>query len=199
MVTMAQRIEQLRTEKGLSRPALSLALGMPKTAADLDCIGAVFLRGGDDIVCPAKYGAVAVLNAVALTSCHGMGCNKLNIVTKQLLYPVHDARLYAGKVSNKRPGGKILLILLYPLQKHIGIESKYYKLRLSYQLRLCPGAAAADKSLFKGVIYTALGACNGTDLITLAAQRHGIAAAHKAQTHYEYICVFIKFSFLSHQ
>ena len=27
MVTMAQRIEQLRTEKGLSRPALSLALG----------------------------------------------------------------------------------------------------------------------------------------------------------------------------
>ena len=34
MVTMAQRIEQLRTEKGLSRPALSLALGMPKTAAE---------------------------------------------------------------------------------------------------------------------------------------------------------------------
>ena len=34
MVTMAQRIEQLRTEKGLSRPALSLALGLPKTAAE---------------------------------------------------------------------------------------------------------------------------------------------------------------------
>ena len=34
MITMAQRIEQLRTEKGLSRPALSLALGMPKTAAE---------------------------------------------------------------------------------------------------------------------------------------------------------------------
>ncbi len=34
MVTMAQRIEQLRTEKGLSRPALSLALGMPKNAAE---------------------------------------------------------------------------------------------------------------------------------------------------------------------
>lgn len=34
MITMAQRIEQLRTEKGLSRPALSLALGLPKTAAE---------------------------------------------------------------------------------------------------------------------------------------------------------------------
>lgn len=34
MVTMAQRIEQLRTEKGLSRPALSQALGLPKTAAE---------------------------------------------------------------------------------------------------------------------------------------------------------------------
>ena len=29
MITMAQRIEELRTEKGLSRPALSAALGFP--------------------------------------------------------------------------------------------------------------------------------------------------------------------------
>ena len=34
MVTMAQRIEALRTEKGLSRPALSAALGFPKNAAE---------------------------------------------------------------------------------------------------------------------------------------------------------------------
>ena len=34
MITMAQRIEELRTEKGLSRPALSTALGFPKTAAE---------------------------------------------------------------------------------------------------------------------------------------------------------------------
>lgn len=34
MVTMAQRIEQLRTEKGLSRPALSAALGLTKNAAE---------------------------------------------------------------------------------------------------------------------------------------------------------------------
>ena len=34
MVTMAQRIEQLRTEKGLSRPAFSLAVGLPKNAAE---------------------------------------------------------------------------------------------------------------------------------------------------------------------
>ncbi len=34
MVTMAQRIEALRTEKGLSRPALSAALGLPRTAAE---------------------------------------------------------------------------------------------------------------------------------------------------------------------
>ena len=34
MVTMAQRMEQLRTEKGISRPALSQALGLPKTAAE---------------------------------------------------------------------------------------------------------------------------------------------------------------------
>ena len=34
MVTMAQRIEQLRTEKGISRPAFSQALGLPKTAAE---------------------------------------------------------------------------------------------------------------------------------------------------------------------
>lgn len=34
MITMAQRIEELRTEKGLSRPALSAALGFPKTAAE---------------------------------------------------------------------------------------------------------------------------------------------------------------------
>jgi DNA-binding XRE family transcriptional regulator len=31
---MAQRIEALRTEKGLSRPALSAALGLPKSAAE---------------------------------------------------------------------------------------------------------------------------------------------------------------------
>ena len=30
MVTMAQRIEALRTEKGLSRPALAAALGLPR-------------------------------------------------------------------------------------------------------------------------------------------------------------------------
>ena len=34
MVTMAQRIEALRMEKGLSRPALSAALGLPKSAAE---------------------------------------------------------------------------------------------------------------------------------------------------------------------
>lgn len=34
MVTMAQRIEALRIEKGLSRPALSAALGLSKSAAE---------------------------------------------------------------------------------------------------------------------------------------------------------------------
>ena len=34
MVTMAQRLEALRMERGLSRPALSAALGFPKTAMD---------------------------------------------------------------------------------------------------------------------------------------------------------------------
>ena len=34
MVTMAQRIEELRTQKGISRPALSAALALPRTAAE---------------------------------------------------------------------------------------------------------------------------------------------------------------------
>ena len=34
MITLAQRIEALRTERGLSRPALSQALGFPKNAAE---------------------------------------------------------------------------------------------------------------------------------------------------------------------
>lgn len=34
MVTLAQRMEELRTERGLSRPALSAALGFPKGAAE---------------------------------------------------------------------------------------------------------------------------------------------------------------------
>ena len=34
MVTMAQRIEALRTEAGLSRPALAAALGFPKNAIE---------------------------------------------------------------------------------------------------------------------------------------------------------------------
>jgi transcriptional regulator with XRE-family HTH domain len=34
MVTMAQRIEALRTQKGVSRPVLSAALGLPKTAVE---------------------------------------------------------------------------------------------------------------------------------------------------------------------
>ena len=34
MATMAQRIEQLREEKGLSRPALAVALGLPKNAPE---------------------------------------------------------------------------------------------------------------------------------------------------------------------
>ena len=34
MVTLAQRIEELRTAKGLSRPALSAALGFPRTAIE---------------------------------------------------------------------------------------------------------------------------------------------------------------------
>ena len=34
MVTMAQRLEALRVERGLSRPALSAALGFPKTAME---------------------------------------------------------------------------------------------------------------------------------------------------------------------
>ena len=34
MVTMAQRIEALRTEKGLSRPTLSAALGLPRNATE---------------------------------------------------------------------------------------------------------------------------------------------------------------------
>lgn len=34
MVTMAQRIEQLRTERNLSRPALAAALGLPKNAPE---------------------------------------------------------------------------------------------------------------------------------------------------------------------
>lgn len=34
MVTLAQRLEQLRTERGLTRPGLSAALGMPKNAVE---------------------------------------------------------------------------------------------------------------------------------------------------------------------
>lgn len=34
MITIAQRIEELRTERGLSRPELSRLLGLPKTAAE---------------------------------------------------------------------------------------------------------------------------------------------------------------------
>lgn len=34
MVTMAQRITELRTERNLSRPELSVALGLPKNAAE---------------------------------------------------------------------------------------------------------------------------------------------------------------------
>lgn len=34
MVTLAQRLEALRTEKGLTRPALSAALGMPRNAIE---------------------------------------------------------------------------------------------------------------------------------------------------------------------
>lgn len=34
MITMSQRIEALRTERGLSRPALSAVLGFPKTAVE---------------------------------------------------------------------------------------------------------------------------------------------------------------------
>ena len=34
MVTLSQRIEQLRTEKNLSRPALASALGFPKTSIE---------------------------------------------------------------------------------------------------------------------------------------------------------------------
>ena len=34
MVTLAQRLEALRTEKGLTRPALSVALGMPRNAVE---------------------------------------------------------------------------------------------------------------------------------------------------------------------
>lgn len=34
MITLAQRITELRTQKGMSRPELSLALGLPKTAVD---------------------------------------------------------------------------------------------------------------------------------------------------------------------
>lgn len=34
MVTMAQRIEALRTQKGVSRPALSATLGLPRTAIE---------------------------------------------------------------------------------------------------------------------------------------------------------------------
>ena len=34
MVTLAQRLEALRTEKGLTRPALSAALGLPRNAIE---------------------------------------------------------------------------------------------------------------------------------------------------------------------
>ncbi len=34
MVTLAQRIEALRTERGISRPALSAGLGFPRTAVE---------------------------------------------------------------------------------------------------------------------------------------------------------------------
>ena len=34
MVTLGQRMEELRNERGLSRPALSAALGFPKNAAE---------------------------------------------------------------------------------------------------------------------------------------------------------------------
>ena len=34
MITMAKRIEELRTERGLSRPALAAALGMPRMSVE---------------------------------------------------------------------------------------------------------------------------------------------------------------------
>ena len=34
MITIGQRIEELRTQRGMSRPAPSAALGLPKTAVE---------------------------------------------------------------------------------------------------------------------------------------------------------------------
>lgn len=34
MITLAQRIEELRTQRGMSRPGLSAALGLPKNAIE---------------------------------------------------------------------------------------------------------------------------------------------------------------------
>lgn len=34
MITMAQRIEELRTKKGISRPALAAALGLPRLSVE---------------------------------------------------------------------------------------------------------------------------------------------------------------------
>ena len=34
MITMAQRLEELRTQRGLSRPALAAALGLPRMSVE---------------------------------------------------------------------------------------------------------------------------------------------------------------------
>lgn len=34
MITLAQRIQQLRAERGVSAPAISAALGLPRTAVE---------------------------------------------------------------------------------------------------------------------------------------------------------------------
>ena len=44
MVTLAQRITELRTERNMSRPELSVAMGLPKNAAENCAVGVVFYK-----------------------------------------------------------------------------------------------------------------------------------------------------------
>ena len=76
MVTMAQRIEKLRTERNISRPALASALGMPRTSiekfetgratptqeqlkklADYFEVTVIYLKNGDDSMSTWMEGA----------------------------------------------------------------------------------------------------------------------------------------------
>ena len=160
---------------------LPAAEDLAKAPAPLDAGLGVFLRGGDDEVCPVEDGVVGVFDPADLAARHGMGGYILHVIAQHLLDIIDDAALDTGHIRDQQPVFEQELMLADPVLEDLRIEGKNDHIRLADRRLVRMVIAPVDQPVLFREPDRFRPAVDRLHLEAQALERLRVAAPHEAQ------------------